>query len=251
MRGPFQGVWNIIRFNWHFYVLSIGLILIVLLSRSYFPPVFLNAANVFIVLLTGLILISLSVSAYVYDFSNLYSLNWLNNVNNIKQEKIVNIHAGFDETSNLLKNKFVNAEISVLDFYDPSRHTEASIKRARKAYPPFPGTRQVRTNGLPLGDSSADLIFAILSIHEIRNENERRTLFIELRRILTPSGQIFVTEHLRDAANCLAYNVGAFHFYSKSTWLKTFKSSGLQVSDEIKITPFISTFILIKNGTST
>ena len=59
---------------------------------------------------------SLLVSWYVYDLSNLYKLSWLfPNNDNIK---IVNIHAGFDETSVLLSAKFPNAELIVFDFYD-------------------------------------------------------------------------------------------------------------------------------------
>lgn len=45
--------------------------------------------------------VSLLVSYYVYDLSDLYKLNWLHElVANLKRDlKIVNIHAGFDETS--------------------------------------------------------------------------------------------------------------------------------------------------------
>ena len=136
----------------------------------------------------------------------------------------------------------------MFDFYDPAKHTEVSIRRAREAYPPFPNTQQVKPADLPLQDNSADKIFAILSAHEIRNEIERKSFFQELRRVLSPTGQIIVTEHLRDTANFLAYNIGAFHFHSKASWLKAFQSSGLRVSEEIKITPFITTFILDKNG---
>jgi ubiquinone/menaquinone biosynthesis C-methylase UbiE len=93
-------------------------------------------------------------------------------------------------------------------------------------------------------------IFAILSAHEIRNDEERNSFFKELRRALTATGQIIVTEHLRDTANLLAYNIGFFHFHSKKTWLNTFHSAGLSVASEIKITPFITTFILDKNGTA-
>ena len=64
----------------------------------------------------------------------------------------------------------------------------------------------------------------------------------------TPKGQVIVTEHLRDTANFIAYNIGFLHFHSKETWLQTFRNAGFKVFQEIKITPFISTFILTKNG---
>ncbi|MEO7045031.1 MAG: methyltransferase, partial [Ferruginibacter sp.] len=97
---------------------------------------------------------------------------------------------------------------------------------------------------------SIDKIFTILSAHEIRDDKERVSFFEELHRVLNSTGQIIVTEHLRDTANFLAYNIGFFHFHSKATWLKTFQLSGFQIVNEIKITPFITTFILEKNGTT-
>lgn len=248
MRKPFQGVWNIIRFNWQFYVLAIVSTVVLFLLRNNFNAALRAASDILMVVIISSTLISLLVSCYIYDFSNLYKLSWLDNLLTKSNGKIVNINAGFDETSDLLKSKFANSELVVFDFYDPAKHTEVSIKRARKAYPPFPNTQQVKTNRLPLQDNSTEKVFAILSAHEIRNDEERKSFLQELRRVLSPTGQIIVTEHLRDTANFLAYNIGAFHFHTKANWLKAFQSSGLRVAEEIKITPFITTFILDKNG---
>ena len=55
-------------------------------------------------------------------------------------------------------------------------------------------------------------------------------------------------EHQRDVYNFLAYNIGFFHFLSATTWKQTFAGAGLSESRTIKITPFITTFILAKNG---
>jgi ubiquinone/menaquinone biosynthesis C-methylase UbiE len=248
MRSPFQGVWNIIRFNWHFYVLSLGLILFVLFFRDSFTASIRLPVDIFLLLVVASILISLAISTYIYDYSDLYKLSWLDKLKKNKHERILNINAGFDETSKQLKSKFENSELTVFDFYDPAKHTEVSIKRARKVYPPYPNTQQVKTTDLPLPDNSVDKIFVILSAHEIRDEEERKIFFRELRRVLTLSGQIIVTEHLRDTANFLAYSIGALHFHSRTIWLKAFQASGLRVAGEIKITPFITTFILDKNG---
>lgn len=250
MRKPFQGVWNIIRFNWQYYVLSAVAIVALLLLRNNLPAALRAAAIVLVLLIVISTFISLAVSFFIYDLSNLYKLTWLDKMQIISGSKIVNINAGFDETSNLLKSKFANADLTVLDFYDQTKHTEVSIKRARKAYPPYPNTQQTSTTHLPLQDNSADNVFAILSAHEIRNDEERVSFFKEINRVLSVTGQIIVTEHLRDRANFLAYNIGFFHFHSKTTWLKTFQSAGLKVASEIKITPFITTFILCKNGTA-
>jgi SAM-dependent methyltransferase len=245
MRQQFQGVWNIMRFNWQFYVLSGGFLLLLLLLANFIP-----AIQIYL-LITGLlvllpIVISLAVSYYVYDLSGLYNLKWIDDTINDEKIGIVNINAGFDETSALLNQKFANAELEVLDFYDPEKHTEVSIKRARKAYPPFPGTKSVTTDHLPIADNTADKIFVIFAAHEIRNEDERIIFFKELKRIIKPTGEIIITEHLRDLPNFMAYTIGFLHFYSKATWQRVFRSAGITIKKEKKVTSFISTFTLSK-----
>lgn len=250
IRKPFQGVSNIVRFNWHFYALSLGGLLILAVLYNFLNEPFRLFS---VILFCGIILtnlITLLVSFYVYDLSNLYELDWLNDLPIAENSEIVNINAGFDETSELLKDKFKTSKLVVFDFYDQTKHTEISIERARKAYPPYPNTRQIAADNLPLANDFADCVFAILSAHEIRNDDERNLFFAETRRVLKSDGQIIVTEHLRDTANFLAYNIGFFHFHSKRAWLETFASAGLKVRKEIKITPFITTFVLEKNGVS-
>lgn len=243
MRKPFQGVWNIIRFNWHFYIGSIALLCCLLLSENYLP--YLRTIELLVLVPT---LVSLCVSLYVYDLSGLYMLNWIDNSSVKCSATIVNIHAGFDETSILLESKFNEAELLVFDFYEPTKHTEISIKRARKAYPSFPSTKCVSTSHLPIADNAADMVFVIFASHEIRNEQERITFFKELKRIIKPTGTIVITEHLRDFPNFLAYNIGFLHFYSRKSWLGLFQKASLSVKKEQKITTFISTFTLTKNG---
>ncbi|MEP3210291.1 MAG: class I SAM-dependent methyltransferase [Maribacter sp.] len=244
IRKPFQGITNIIRFNWHFYALSLGLALVLFYLSAIQTPI----PRAYSLLLASVIvlttLISLAVSLYIYDTSGLYALKWLDKLAVDQPDIIVNVNAGFDETSALFAKKYSRAELFVLDFYDPIKHTEVSIKRARKAYPPYPNTLQIKTDTIPLENDSATVVFAILSAHEIREDNERISFFKELNRILKTGGKIVVTEHLRDLPNFLAYTVGFFHFHSKSTWFQTFKAAGLEVSQEIKITPFLTTFVL-------
>ncbi|MFK7906105.1 MAG: class I SAM-dependent methyltransferase [Chitinophagales bacterium] len=249
LRKPFQGVGNIIRFNWHFYLLSFFILILLFFARNATTGVLQSLLLLAFWSALFTTLVSLFVSYYVYDVSNLYELDWVKDLQiPNKNAKIININAGFDETSMLLKDKFKNAELLVFDFYDPTKHTEVSIKRARKAYPPYPNTQTIQTTHISLQNNTIDAVFAILSAHEIRDEAERIAFFQELQRVLQPNGIIAVTEHLRDTANLLAYNIGFLHFHSKTTWLHTFEKAGLKVKEEIKITPFISTFILQKNG---
>jgi ubiquinone/menaquinone biosynthesis C-methylase UbiE len=248
MRKSFQGVTNIIRFNWHFYVLSAAFIFIVLLTGNFLNSHLHLYTNILCILIITSTLVSLLTSFYVYDLSELYTFKWLDKIKISQDATIVNINAGFDETSILLSKKYPSCSLQVLDFYDPEKHTEISIKRARKAYPPYKNTVKINTSAIPLEDGSADNIFVILSAHEIRNGAERIIFFKELNRILNPLGKIIVTEHLRNVPNFFAYNIGFFHFLSASSWHKTFNNANFKISYKIKITPFITTFILEKNG---
>lgn len=247
MRKPFQGTLNIIRFNWHFYVLSFGFVIAALTLSNYFQPEIRGYVYILCLLITATSIVSLLVSYYVYDYSRLYEFKWLGDL--IPDGTVaLNINAGFDETSELLNAKFHHQQFTVLDFYDPKKHTEISIKRARAAYPAFPDTIGIATTKLPIGDKSIDTVYVIFSAHEIRDGNERKIFFKELNRVIKTEGQIVVVEHLRDFNNFLAYNIGFMHFYSLSTWLSTFKTAQLKVHKEIKVTPFISTFLLQPDG---
>ncbi|MEO6233094.1 MAG: methyltransferase domain-containing protein [Ferruginibacter sp.] len=251
VRKRLQGITNIVRFNWHFYALSILVIFLLVLLRNFTSGpayYFLNVLSWIICILT---LISLFTSMYVYDISNLYTFNWLDKSYVQQNGDIVNINAGFDEISSLISEKYSPDNLHIFDFYDPKKHTEISIKRARNAYPPYIGTISINTTTLPVKDNSIDNIFLFLSAHEIRNEQEKNIFFKELNRIIKPTGKLIVTEHLRDVPNFIAYNIGFFHFFPKSGWLKVFNLSKFNIEQEIKITPFISSFILEKNAAST
>jgi SAM-dependent methyltransferase len=248
IRKPFQGVTNIVRFNWHFYLMALLLIILLFFSSGMLNEPFYQYVQYLLFFIVITILISLLVSWYIYDISALYKFDWIDNNVADDNATIININAGFDETSSTLKDKFPNSHLLVFDFYDPERHNEISIKRARKAYSPFPNTLKIDTTQLNQSNNIADVIFLILSAHEIRDPSERIVFFKELKRLLKPSGKIVVTEHLRDVPNFLAYTIGFFHFHSKNNWFNIFRKSELKVSEIKKITPWITTFILEKNG---
>jgi SAM-dependent methyltransferase len=243
MRQPFQGVSNIVRFNWHFYLIALVGVGLGLWLASWLGGWWWMAGLCIAFGAITTLIISLIVSWYIYDWSDLYRLTWLPDLK--PGSRLVNIHAGFDETSALLTKRYPGAQLRVFDFYDPELHTEVSIKRARKAYPAFPGTEAISTAEVPLGDNSADVIFLLLAAHEIRNDDERSEFFARLSYALKPGGRIIVTEHLRDSANFLAYTVGAFHFLPYEDWQKTFRKASLAVAKEEKLTPFLTTFTLV------
>ncbi len=249
IRKPYQGMKNILRFNAHSYVAGIIFVSIVFITTTY-----VGGWQKIVLLCLGILalvsmILSLLVSWWVYDRSALYSLKWLPDYN-LEGKKLINIHAGFDETSTLLQQKFPRATLDVLDFYDPALHTELSIKKARKAYPPYPGTRVIQTSNVAIAANDADLICCIFSAHEIRNEAERIEFLRALRNGLSANGRIILTEHQRDLPNFLAYNVGFFHFHSPLMWKKNIQSAGLHIEKIIRITPLISTYILTAHGNS-
>jgi SAM-dependent methyltransferase len=248
LRKPLQGVWNIIRFNRHFYILAVVLVTGLLLTAPYFNYPLSILIVTFSYLVAISTLVSLAVSLYIYDLSGLYKLNWLNVLPGTAPAILVNINAGFDETSALLQLKYPGASLTVYDFYDPQKHTEVSIKRARRAYPAFNGTVQISTAAIPLPDNYVDVVFLIFAAHEIRDKAGRDQFFGELNRVLKPGGKVVLLEHLRDVPNFMAYNLGFFHFMARSPWLSTFASTGFNIARETKFTPFITNFVLSKNG---
>jgi hypothetical protein len=250
-RKPFQGVMNIIRFNWHFYVAAAAVVSILLAASMMLDML---AFRICILIAAGIVIstfISLLVSYYVYDRSDLYSFRWLQRFRESANLNIINVHAGFDETSGILRNNFPKANLRVFDFYDPQKHTEISIARAREAHPAFPETLKIKTNHFPVLANSVDSIFNVFALHEVRDRKER-IQFIEQQAVaLKNTGNIVVVEHLRDLPNFLAYNIGFFHFLAGREWYDNFQQAGLSVDNKFKITCFITVFVLKKTDGNT
>lgn len=244
-RKPYQGIWNVLRFNWHFYFVAALLLLGLLGLHKILPSPWSEVSCVLFWVMGFLVIASLFITFLVYDCSKLYDLAWLDRLNG---EEVLNVHSGFDEVSEILLAKCRAMDLTICDFYDPKKHTEVSIKRARVACPPHSDTLSVTTDHLPFANDSFDRAIAFLSAHEIRNREERISFFRELARVTKPSGQIFVTEHLRDGWNFAAYTIGFLHFHSRTNWLSVFKEAKLELKEEIKTTPFIITFVLTGNG---
>lgn len=242
-RKPFQGVLNILDFNRHYYYVGLSALLILFLIKAVSGW----DGFIFWIIIAGFVyglLIPLVVSAYVYDFSGYYNFNWLNSLfNNPNQiSKLVNMNAGFDETSYILESKFPGAKICVFDFYDENKHTEAAIKRARKVSLVYPDTTSIESYKIPLDDNSVDAIFLLSSAHEVRDNGGKIRLFKECKRILGSNGQIILVEHLRDFPNFFAFTIGFTHFFSANTWKRCFKLAGFESIKESKFTPFMSVF---------
>lgn len=245
-RKSFHGVRTVVRFNWHLHAIALATCLVLAAAGCYLTGIasalaWLAAAAAFVQ-----IVVSLAATWIAYDASGLYRLEWLAPLLE-GAECGGNFHAGFDETSPLLWDRFPGIHWRVFDFYDPEKHTEISIRRARKVQPPSPQTVAIRTGHIPLADGSLDCALLILAAHEIRDPEERAGFFTELLRSLAPGGRVIVTEHLRDPANIAAYSMGAWHFHTRAAWLATFHAAGFHVAREFRNNAFITTFVLEPN----
>jgi SAM-dependent methyltransferase len=242
-RRKFQGVLNILSFNRHFYVIGLGVIAVLLASRLIIPW----PDRFFWLIMTAFLygfFMPLIVSAYVYDFSGYYHLDWLKDIipNDKKVKLALNINAGFDETSFIIKDKFAQADLKVFDFYDAKRHTEPAIKRARRVSLVYPDTQSIAFNFIPLKDGSVDIVFLLSAVHEIRSHEEKVKFLKECHRLCKPDGQVIMVEHLRDFPNFLAFTVGFTHFFSYTVWKSAFERAGFSSFQETKFTPFMSIF---------
>jgi SAM-dependent methyltransferase len=242
-RRKFQGVLNILSFNRHFYVFGlIGLAIIIWIMLFFNLP---NVLFWIVIIAFGYgLTMPLIVSAYVYDFSGYYDFNWLKDFNfkDSEEIQILNINAGFDETSFILKNQFPLSDLKVFDFYNAKQHTEPAIIRARKVSLVYPNTSSIVSNNIPLNDSKVDLIFLLSAAHEIRSHEEKVQFLKECFRVCKPTGQVIMVEHLRDFPNFVAFTIGFTHFFSNHIWKKAFNEAGFSKTEENKFTPFMSIF---------
>lgn len=240
-RKKFQGVLNILSFNRHFYVIGLSVLILIIFTFIYFEWSILLLCLTIAAFVYGLIT-PLLVSAYVYDYSGYYNLDWLEpfNIKDTKKLNIVNINAGFDETSFIIKNKFPQCNLQVFDFYNPKKHTEPAIVRARKKSLIYPNTKLIETIHIPLEDKSIDIIFLLSTAHEIRSNKEKIQFLKECHRLCKPNGKIIMVEHLRNFSNFFAFSVGFTHFFSKNTWRTVYKKAGFSSFEAINFTPFMS-----------
>jgi SAM-dependent methyltransferase len=240
-----QGVKNIIRFNWPKYIWASAICILMLYGFLHTGTPWSYILISISILIIIISVNSILISWYIFDYSNLYTLYWLPELNN---KKVLNLHAGFDEISAILKQK--NAYINLInsDFFSLDNHTEKSILRAQKTNTNQIDALKINTNSLPFENETFDFCICFFSAHEIRNESERIIFFKELKRVIKKEGVIFLTEHHRDFPNFIAYTIGVFHFFSTKNWKKIVLKSELKITKCIKTTPFITTYQLINNG---
>ncbi len=250
MRRPFEGMFNIVRFNWPWYLVALLVVVSSVPVVVLFPlPWWMGW--LFLLAAAGaayFFVASLWAAHLIYDQSPLYHWGWLTTTLSAPLRQLVNIHEGFGETSEALRQLFPQARLTIFDLYNPLTSTEPSIARARRYCPAKLPAISVDAAHLPMESSSCDGILLFMAAHEIRTAEGRTRFFAELQRILGPGGQALLVEHLRNLPNALAFGPGCLHFYPRREWRRLVQESGLQLTQEHAITPFVRLFVLKKTS---
>jgi SAM-dependent methyltransferase len=250
VRGRYQGVLQILHFNWRMYLATgVGLI-----AATLVWPLLPMAGRA--ALLVGFapavfwMIASLAVSHYVYDRFPIYDLHWLERALEHTPRRWINIHAGWDETSGVLKAIFPDAVGEAVDLFDPRTMTEPSIREASQMQQARQATRlavpsiSARYDALPFENGTVDAAFAIFAAHELRRREQRVKFFGEVRRVLTASGELVVMEHARDWWNFFAFGPSFLHFFARQDWREAAQAAGLEVRTEFELTPFVNVFVM-------
>jgi len=246
-RSPFQGVLQILQFNWRSYLATAAAVAVALLALPFLSHLWRVALLLGVAPPLFWLVSSLFVSHYVYDRFPLYDLNWIAGALSRMPNRWLNIHCGFDETSSSLAVIFPGAAFDVVDIFDSRVMTEASIRQARRTERGAIAAKPARFDDLPFGSGTFDAAFCIFAADELRRDRQRTTLFLEIARVLTPGGEFVLMEHSRDPWNLLAFGPGALHFFSQRAWRATALNAGFGVRTELSMTLFVHVYVLRRN----
>jgi SAM-dependent methyltransferase len=244
VRRPYQGVLQILQFNWRFYGATAAVIGVALLAAPFLPRLLCVGLLIGVAPALFWMVSSLLVSHYVYDRFPLYDLSWITRALSRMPSRWLNIHCGLDETSSLLAGLFPGAAFDVVDIFDARVMTEPSIRQARRIERGAIAARPARFDDLPFDSGTFDVAFCIFAAHELRRDSQRATLFLEIARVLIPGGELVLMEHSRDWWNLLAFGPGFLHFFSQRAWRRTASKAGFGVQTELSMTPFVHVYVL-------
>lgn len=249
-RGRFDGVIQIIRFNWPRYaVATFGLLAAtwwLTEKPDSFPAVRL-CAWVGGFLCAWWSVASLAASHWIYDRSPLYRWAWIPDVLPEPPLRWLNLHAGLDESSPALQRLFPLSQGTAGDFYDQAEVTEASIHRARARQAELPPSVSVNPLKLPYPDQAFDTVFLLFAAHELRNAACREGFMNEIRRVLAPNGRVLLVEHDRGFANFAAFGPGFLHFLPAGEWRRLAATARMSIELERRMTPFVQIIQLRKS----
>jgi len=238
-----SGMVRIFFYNWPIYVGTwVSSLLVLSFALVLHPPL---AALIAFGATAALVwsLVSLLVSFYVYDKSQLVSGDWVPALVGNDAKTWATVHAGLDaevELDDVMPGRCLGR----LDIFDPQIMTSPSIKRARAHTAMTKSATACKATALPIADQACDVVVVAFTAHEIRDNHARETFFSELRRSVRPGGKILIVEHLRDVPNFAAFGPGFLHFVARREWLRLAKKAALEIASETRITPWVMALTL-------
>ena len=228
----FTGVGQVLRFNWPAYAGAAGLVAVALVAprRLRRPLAALASAGAWFAVA------SLVTTNVVYDRSEYGRWEWPLGLLTRTPRRVAVLHAGLDNVSEHLRRLWPEAEIQVIDFYDPVAMTEPAIARARGG----------RRHGDDIAElmPSVDAAFVVLAAHELRSRSDRAVFFNRIGDALATAGRLVLLEHLRDVPNAAVYGPGAWHFLPRADYLAAFTDARLTLLEERAMTAFLRLFVL-------
>jgi SAM-dependent methyltransferase len=245
-REAFQGVRQIVMFNWPLYALAVAALACTSFAIPRVPDGWLGRQALFASagLASFWLAASLAVSWFVYDRSPLMTARWIPGALGIQPQTWLNLHAGLDEWTPALRALLPESHGRTLDIFDQRVMSESSISRARRDAQRRSEHADFRH--LPAASGTIDAVFLFFCAHELRTHAARCELFGEVSRVLASGGRIIVVEQLREWRNFLAFGPGFLHFHSGGAWRRCFAHARLLMVAESSVTPFVRVFVLEK-----
>ena len=240
-----EGVRRVVAFNWPKLVFGAAAAVAAgAVAATTASPVLRGLATLTATGTAWFLASSLVVSWWVYDRSELHDWRWLAPLLPAARPRWALVHAGFDEAGPSLPAA-LGTPAAVVDLAPWLSRTSPSNVRAQRRHP-APSTLAAGggSTPLPLPAASCDVVLLAFSAHEVRDRQQRETLFEDLRRVLRPAGRVVLVEHLRDLPNLAAFGPGALHFQSRREWQRLARRSGLSIVHEVTMTSFVRGFAL-------
>jgi hypothetical protein len=226
------GTIKVIRFNWPKYLCALAILVAAAIASTASAPRPVSGM-LWVAGVPGLLwaVTSLVATWWVYDHRQVYE-RLTEGLAEIGEWAAV--HAGFDDSADALRASIGRPPAAVAEIALAPGH---SLRRARRLSQHPPACAPV--DGVALAAGSLDSIFLTFAAHEVRDLAGQRALFSDLRKALRPSGQLVITEHLRDVANFAVYGPGAIHFQPLATWQARAAEAELSIDGHATITPFV------------
>ena len=156
----------------------------------------------------------------------------------------INLTTGFDDSTATMQHSIPGSGVAV-DVFDTTVQHDAALLRARRRFPPASRSVPVEMAVDTIESGSADVVFLLMAAHEAHG-SARLALFRSAARALSAGGRLVLVEHLRDAANTLAFGPGAWHFSTRADWLAAALAAGLDLVEETRLTPFVAGFVFAR-----